>query len=198
MPTTSAPRPVPAQSPTPPAACCQSAAPCACPPVAAAVSAILDQCARFVGALPPDVYTRTSQSIKGGTIGKHVRHTVDHFAAALACLDTRQPIDYDRRSREVPMETSPAVALQAITALRTRVESLDDRALRGPVQIQVMLTGDGTEATLDSSLGRELHFAFHHAVHHHAMLKAIACEFGCEPTPDFGLAPSTINYAKSK
>lgn len=192
MATTSAPRSVPAQS------ACNSGCGCSCPPVAAAVSAILDQCSRFIQALPPEVYTRTSQSIKGGTIGKHVRHTVDHFAAALACLDTRQPIDYDRRSREVPMETSQAVAIQAINALRARVESLDDRALRGPVQIQVMLTGDGTEATLDSSLGRELHFAFHHAVHHHAMLKAIACEFGCEPSAEFGLAPSTINYTKGK
>jgi len=192
MPTNAPARPVPAPTPT---ACTGS---CSCPPVAAAVSAILDQCSRFIQALPPDVYTRTSQSIKGGTIGKHVRHTVDHFAAALACLDTRQPIDYDRRSREVPMETAPAVAIQAIDALRRRVESLDDRALRGPVQIQVMLTADGAEATLDSSLGRELHFAFHHAVHHHAMLKAIACEFGVEPAPEFGLAPSTLNYVKSK
>ncbi len=168
------------------------------PPVAAAVSAILAQCSRFVESLPPEVYTRTSIAIKGGTIGKHVRHSVDHFAAAISALDSGDPIDYDHRSREVPMETSPSLAVRAIDALRQRVERLDEGSLKRPVQIRVMLSGDGSEATLDSSLGRELHFAFHHAVHHHAMLKAIACECGVEPSPEFGLAPSTINYERSR
>jgi len=167
-------------------------------PVAAAAAAILQQCSRFIQAMPEALYARDSRTIKGGTIGKHVRHSVDHFAAALGCLDSSCPIDYDHRSREVPMETSPAVAVRAIDALRLRLESLDERAVRNPVQIRVMLTGDGTEATLDSSLGRELHFAFHHAVHHHAMLKAIASEFNVETPADFGLAPSTINYERTR
>jgi hypothetical protein len=75
------------------------------------------------------------------------------------------------------METTPAVAVGAIQTLRRRLEALDERATASPVRVRVMLTGDGSEATLESSLGRELHFAFHHAVHHHAMLKAIATEF---------------------
>lgn len=168
------------------------------PSVAAAASAILAQCSDFIRAIPASEYTRESRSLKGGTIGKHVRHSVDHFNAAIGCLGNREPIDYDRRSRDVPMESSPAVALAAIDALRRRLESLDDRAIAGPVRIRVMLTGDGTEATLESSLGRELHFAFHHAVHHHAMLKAIAGEFGVSTPAEFGLAPSTINHERSR
>jgi uncharacterized damage-inducible protein DinB len=169
-----------------------------CAPVAAVAAAILDQCARFIEAMPEGVYARESRTLKGGTIGKHVRHTVDHFAAALGCLECGDPIDYDHRSREVPMETSPAVAIGAIAELRGRLASVDERAAASPVRIRVMLTGDGSEATLESSLGRELHFAFHHAVHHHAMLKAIAGEFGAEAPADFGLAPSTINYERSR
>lgn len=168
----------------------------ACPPVAAAASAILEQCARFIQAVPESMYARESRAIKGGTIGKHVRHSVDHFAAALSCLEGGAAIDYDHRSREVPMETSPAVAVRAIAEIRARLESLGVGADERPVKIRVMLAGDGTEATLSSSLGRELHFAFHHAVHHHAMLKAIAGEFGAEAPADFGLAPSTINYER--
>lgn len=168
------------------------------PSVAAAASAILGQCALFIGALPESVYARDSLALKGGTIGKHIRHTVDHFSAALACLDSGEPIDYDNRVREVPMETSPALALDAIGSIRARLDALDGPAIGCPVKIRVMLAGDGTEATLDSSLGRELHFALHHAVHHHAMLKAIAGEFGVEVPAEFGLAPSTINYERSR
>lgn len=167
-------------------------------PVAAAAAAILDQCARFVQAMPEGVYTRESRTIKGGTIGKHVRHSVDHFAAALGCLGSDAVIDYDHREREVPMETSAAVALRTIADLRRRLTAINEPDVRSPVRISVMLAGDGTEATLHSSLGRELHFAFHHAVHHHAMMKAIAAEHGVDAPADFGLAPSTINYERSR
>lgn len=165
--------------------------------VAGAACAVLDQCARFIGCLPEGCYARESRVLKGGTIGKHVRHTVDHFAAAVGGLDAGEPIDYDHRSREVPMETSPTVAMDAIARLRDRLVALDGPAMGRPVRVRVMVAGDGTEATLDSSLGRELHFAFHHAVHHHAMLKAIAGEFGIEAPSDFGVAPSTVNYQRS-
>ena len=164
--------------------------------VAGAACAVLDQCARFIECLPEGCYARESRLLQGGTIGKHVRHTVDHFAAAVGWLDAGEPIDYDHRSREVPMETSPTVAIEAIGRLRHRLVSLDGHAMGRPVRVRVMVAGDGTEATLDSSLGRELHFAFHHAVHHHAMLKAIAGEFGVEAPSDFGVAPSTVNFQR--
>jgi hypothetical protein len=59
-----------------------------------------------------------------------------------------------------------------------------------------MLSGDGHEAELESTLGRELVFATHHAIHHHAMMSAIASEFGIKVGPDFGKAPSTINHER--
>lgn len=166
--------------------------------VAAAAAAILAQCADFLDSIPDDCYARESRTIKGGTIGKHVRHTVDHFAAPLGCLDRDEPVDYDHRAREVPMETSPDVARQTIRTLLARLHAIDDRAAGRPIQIRVMLAGDGTEALLDTSLGRELHFAFHHAVHHYAMLKAIAGEFGVTAPPEFGVAPSTLNFLQAR
>lgn len=166
--------------------------------VAAAAAAILAQCDDFLATIPPECYARESRTIKGGTIGKHVRHTVDHFAAPLGCLDRDEPVDYDHRAREVPMETSPALARQTIGSLLTRLRAIDEPAAARPIQIRVMLADDGTEAVLATSLGRELHFAFHHAVHHYAMLKAIAAEFGVTASPDFGVAPSTLNFLRDR
>ncbi len=163
-------------------------------PVAAAGMAMLDQCAAFVGCVGDREYAADSRTHKGGTMGKHVRHVLDHFRAALdgAAGGTETVIDYDHRARNVPMETDRGAALEAIAALRSRLAALPDTDLTQAVRVRVMLSGDGAEAELRSTLGRELAFASHHAVHHHAMLKAIAAEFAIDPGEEFGKAPSTI------
>jgi hypothetical protein len=51
---------------------------------------------------------------------------------------------------------------------------------------------------LVSTLGRELAFATHHAVHHQAMMKAIAFEFGVEVEECFGKAPATVNAERTR
>jgi uncharacterized damage-inducible protein DinB len=163
----------------------------ACPhPVVAAALAMLDQCDEFVRMVDDPAYVAESRTIAGGTIGKHVRHVLDHFRAALA---GHAVIDYDRRARNVPMETDRREAFAAIEALRRRMRALDAGALEGPVRVRVMLSADGSSGVLTSTLGRELAFAAHHAVHHHAMLRAIGAEFGISVGPDFGKAPSTLH-----
>jgi hypothetical protein len=169
--------------------------------VALAAAALLEQCERFIGGLPASErspYAAPSLRMPGGTIGKHIRHSLDHFRAALEGADSGAAIDYDHRERDVPMETLPGAAVEAICGLRSRLEGLDGAALARPVRVRVMLTGDGTEAELTSTLARELAFATHHAVHHHAMIGVIAGEFGHAVPPGFGKAPSTINYDRSR
>jgi hypothetical protein len=170
-------------------------------PVALAAAALLEQCERFVGGLTlggGSPYAAPSQRMPGGTIGKHIRHSLDHFRAALDGAEAGTAIDYDRRERDVPMETLPEAAMVAIGSLRSKLASLDGDALGRPVRVRVMLTGDGTEAELTSTLARELAFATHHAVHHHAMIGVIAGEFGHAVPPEFGKAPSTIHFDRSR
>jgi Mg2+ and Co2+ transporter CorA len=165
--------------------------------VAHAADAMLHQCSAFVESLPDHAYAVDSKTLKGGTCGKHVRHILDHFSAIFTGLDTSEPIMYDRRERNVPMESSRSAALATIAELRGRLVKTKRPLLSASVRVRVMLAGDGTEAELSSTLGRELAFATHHAVHHHAMLKAIASEFGVDTGSDFGKAPSTINFEHS-
>ncbi len=65
-----------------------------------------------------------------------------------------------------------------------------------PVRVRVMVGADGSTAELRSTLARELAFAAHHAVHHHAMVRAIAAEFGREMPEDLGKAPSTLHHER--
>ena len=165
--------------------------------VAAAAAAILDQCACFAESVDAHAYTADSEALSGGTIGKHIRHTLDHFRAAMHGFDNGATIDYDHRARGVPVETCVQTAAGEARSLRARIEALTSSELGSAVSIRVMLASDGSEASLPSSLARELAFATHHAVHHCAMMKAISKEHGCGCPEGFGVAPSTLNYERS-
>lgn len=155
---------------------------------------ILAQCASFIERLPDGAFTRDSQRVRGGTIGKHVRHTLDHYRALLDGFAGAAVVDYDRRERNVPIESDRREALDAVASIRQRIGALDARALRSGVRIRVMLAGDGAQTELDTTVGRELAFASHHAIHHAAMMRTIAAEFGVEAPSEFGTAPSTLNF----
>lgn len=161
-----------------------------------AAGALLAQAAELLEAMSDEAYSAPSTVLPGGTIGKHLRHVVDHFAAPLidGQDESCECVDYDHRDRDVPMETDRTAAIEKINSLRDCIAKLDADRLRAPMRIRVMLAGDGTSAEMPSSLGRELFFAFHHAVHHNAMIGAIAREHGIDTVEGFGTAPSTLNH----
>jgi hypothetical protein len=159
-----------------------------------AARALLAQCVAFVGDVPEAVFTAESQVMPGGTVGKHLRHVADHYAAILRARRDSATIDYDHRERDVPMEACRDTARRTLASVSDELSTLTERDMHAPVRIRVMVAGDGTETELASSLARELAFATHHAVHHQAMMRAIAGEFGVEASTDFGKAPSTINH----
>jgi hypothetical protein len=164
--------------------------------VAAAAVSLLAQCAALVERLDDGAYTATSTTIRGGTIGKHFRHVLDHFRAAVGCHADGGCIDYDHRDRDVPMETDRRLAMDSIDSLAAGLRRIDDRGLSSAVRVRVMVSADGATAELRSTLARELAFAAHHAVHHLAMIRAIASEFGQELPEDLGRAPSTLNHER--
>lgn len=162
--------------------------------VVAAGCVVLEHCAGMVRGLDDRAYTTPSARLAGGTIGKHLRHVVDHFRAALEGREA--VIDYDHRARNVPMESDRQAAVAAIGGVVEGLERLTDRELSAPVRVLAMLTGDGAEIELGSTLCRELHFAMHHAIHHQAMMRSIAEEFGASVDSEFGKAPSTVHFER--
>ncbi len=162
------------------------------PRVAEQAVAVLSQCSGFVELVPDAVYIAPSSTIKGGSIGTHLRHTLDHFRALIDAHARGEVVLYDRRERGVPIETNRAEAIDLCQRLAGAIADLPPGALDEAVRVQIMLAADGTLAELGSSLGRELAFASHHAIHHCAMMKAIAEEHGQQPQAGFGKAPGTL------
>jgi uncharacterized damage-inducible protein DinB len=167
------------------------------PLVTTAATALLAQCEEFVREVPDAVYTAESQVMPGGTVGKHLRHLIDHYAAILGAIETQGVVDYDHRDRDVPMENSRDVATASLQSIAGSIARLATLSAETPLTIRVMVSGDGAQAVLVSSLGRELAFATHHAVHHQAMMKAIAGELGVEAPTHFGKAPSTLKHERA-
>ncbi|MDQ7013920.1 MAG: hypothetical protein Q9O74_08510 [Planctomycetota bacterium] len=163
--------------------------------VIGAAEGLLGQCGRIVDAMDDESYCCASTVLAGGTIGKHLRHTLDHFGAIVAGAARAETIAYDHRERGVAVETDRAAALDQISTLREGIANLGQN-LGGPVRIRVMLSGDGTEAELDSTIAREVAFATHHGIHHVAMMKAIAGEMGVRLGDEIGKAPSTIQHER--
>lgn len=164
--------------------------------VCLAADAILDQCSAYIDRVSDEQFVQESRVVPGGTIGKHVRHTLDHFRCAITTCCT-EPIDYDHRCRGGCVESDRDEAKKEVATLRSLVGDLSEAELAETVTTRVMLAGDGHTADLESTRAREIFFAMHHAIHHNAILKAIGLELGFECPEGFGTAPSTINFEQA-
>ena len=119
----------------------------------------------------------------------------------------RSNLHYDLRERGCSSEHDMDAATDRIFNVINMLEVVslvhsnsNDAVQQFPVQAYFMLDGDSDsgEYALTSSIGRELGFAAHHAIHHMAMVKLIATETVGLTEDDlpngFGRAPSTLRF----
>ncbi|MGD9688118.1 MAG: hypothetical protein AB7K52_05935 [Phycisphaerales bacterium] len=166
----------------------------AIPAEAAAASELLGRCRALLASLPAEVYVRPSQVLPGGTVGKHMRHLLDHYFALAGAETPGARIDYDHRDRDPATETSVLVGLAMLDRADRQMRALKRESLERTVRVRSMIDAGGAWADHGSTLGRELAFATHHALHHAAMIGAICRELGVAVDPAFGKAPSTTAH----
>ena len=148
------------------------------------------------------------------SVGQHFRHSLDHMELAVKIAErpndpTRANLHYDLRERGCPSEHDMDAAAERIFHIINMLEVVslvqpdndnNSGVQQFPVQAYFMLSGDSSdgEYALTSSIGRELGFAAHHAIHHMAMVKLIATQtvgLAEEDFPEgFGRAPSTVRF----
>lgn len=162
-----------------------------------AADAILEQFVAYIDRVDDDQFVIESKAVPGGTIGKHIRHALDHFRCAITTCCT-QAIDYDHRCRGGNVEKCRDEAKAEIGMLRSLMGELSEEKLNEPMTASVMICSDGQTCDLQTTRAREIFFAMHHAIHHNAILKAIGIELGFECPEGFGTAPSTINFEQAE
>lgn len=98
-----------------------------------------------------------SRLIPGATIGKHLRHALDHYRLLLDVIeDASLPLlSYDRRVRMTLIETSIPDALEAVEIIQHRLRSLpsDGSWLKRKVKLEAVTP---EEVQLETTLGREV------------------------------------------
>jgi hypothetical protein len=154
--------------------------------------AILRQLGETLGLVDDAQYTTEGPS--GATIGGHIRHTLDHYRKLADGYRGSETVAYDRRDRGGSVETDRSAAIGEAGALAEVFAGLDPTQMSFPVRVRAMVSGDGLEAEMESTVVRELWFASHHAIHHAALLKPIFSAVGVALPEAFGRAPSTVNF----
>mmetsp|Transcript_37620 Transcript_37620/g.55098 ORF Transcript_37620/g.55098 Transcript_37620/m.55098 type:complete len:219 (+) Transcript_37620:98-754(+) len=190
--------------------------------------ALIDALTINHGADKARVVFRSACPLIGASIGQHYRHSMDHIelAALVASTGTTEginannsenistpPLHYDLRVRGGTLEHDMDESRKRILSVMDIFQDLElkqqteesDVITNCPVVAHFYLSpsedekgGGSQEIGLTSTIGRELGFCAHHAIHHMAMVKIIALNFAGlsvdELPPDFGKAPSTIIY----
>ncbi|MDN3516450.1 DinB family protein [Aquisalimonas lutea] len=131
----------------------------------------------------------------GSSIGQQARHIIEHGEAVVAAVDG--DADYHHRSRDRATERSRAHAGRRLQRLMYALAELAGTVDGDPpitVRYAVADPSEPAEASLASSLGRELMFLQSHTIHHMALIGIMARLQGVTVPTGFGVAPSTRRY----
>ncbi|KAH6571086.1 hypothetical protein BASA60_007364 [Batrachochytrium salamandrivorans] len=111
-------------------------------------------------------------------------------------------VDYDARKRQASLETDLEIAIAELGRVSEKLQcALSVLDMDTPADVLATTTTEGKPVVLKSSVGREIWFTLHHAIHHGAMIRAISIELGIAPSaipPTLGIAPSTIQHHSCK
>ena len=154
---------------------------------------VLRQLAALIGGVGRD-YGRQPRD-GASSIGRHVRHILDHFAALQAAAGSGR-LDYNARNRDDIVEVDAAVALARVDALVDWLQSgeLADRPLEIESEVSVSRYDN---VRIRGSLHREVIYVINHTIHHIAYAKTIAVQLGIDLDDHLGLAPATATYLRS-
>jgi uncharacterized damage-inducible protein DinB len=140
-------------------------------------------------------YTVKPAILSGASIGQHMRHILE-FYLLLVSGSFLGTICYDKRKRDIKLETNPDFAIQTIERLIKGIDTLDNNL---HIKLEANFTTlNNAQSVINSSVGRELAYCIEHSIHHQALIKAGLIALGMETLADehFGIAYSTIRYRK--
>jgi uncharacterized damage-inducible protein DinB len=159
----------------------------------------LKQGINLVRRLSDDLYQRNDPKFFASCVGKHIRHNTDHYDNFLDGIE-KGKINYDERLRDAGIELNRHFAIRKFEEIITRLENLENSSHNQPVLINSN-EGEGGNSSQNwhvSTIGRELQFLLSHTVHHYALVAMILRLQGFETGKDFGVAPSTLKFERSK
>ena len=156
-----------------------------------ALAALLGQLRDVIVLLPVHCYRAQPAPRVSGSIGAHVRHTLDHVSALLATIEGEE-LSYEHRKRGTRAESDSFAALIAIERLLARIEALENVSLDRPIAFATVFDATWPATWVRTTLAREVAFVIQHTIHHCAIIAVLLDAQGVAVPYGFGVAPSTL------
>lgn len=158
----------------------------------------LDSISALLSSLASDRFTQVQRPYFESSLGKHVRHILDHYLCFLRDLNEGL-IDYDQRMRDCQLETDRDYALTVVGRIKKGLDTLRaEQVISRPLRVLMCNDVDVPNGEVTpSTLGRELQFLQGHSVHHFAIMAVMLRISGDKVVQDFGVAPSTLVHEKT-
>jgi uncharacterized damage-inducible protein DinB len=157
---------------------------------------ITDQINTLLELLDEDVYTQSIPLFHGSTIGEHMRHILEFYICLIEGVG-QATIDYNGRKRNKVLSEQINAAKATLAYINSAINQMSEGQ---DLQILNEFCTEEEEGRSQyySSVGRELQYAFDHAVHHLAIIRmGIQTSFPhLQVDPELGIAPSTLKFRK--
>ncbi|RZJ68932.1 DinB family protein [Flavobacterium sp.] len=141
---------------------------------------------RMIKQLSLKEYCRPWPELHAASIGEHVRHILEMYQ----CLEKAYfsgEIEYDKRERDLALQTQPDVALKVISELAKRLGRTNKTMYLNTILNE-------TELRIPTNFERELLYNLEHSIHHQALIKVGLRQLDMEIEDGFGIAQSTLAY----
>jgi len=154
--------------------------------------AIFRQLTDSIVQLSGEQYNRKIDTLSGATIGQHVRHVVEMFV----CLQegyTTGIVNYEKRKRDITIETSKDIAIQLMEIVAVSLFSNNKELI-----LEAGFDEHSNQLNrLPTNYFREIAYNLEHAIHHMALIKIGIHEVSDIQLPEsYGVASSTIKYRR--
>jgi hypothetical protein len=149
----------------------------------------------IIDQLTPTQYQEKYDLLNGSSLGQHIRHVLEFYTCLADGMDTGV-VDYDKRKRNLKIETDPNYAQVVLDGLMAKFccPHLDDMILSNCIEY------NGVVIHTKSSLSRELVYLIEHSIHHFAIMQIAIknCCGGVNIPASFGVAYSTTKHKESQ
>lgn len=154
---------------------------------------IIRQITNLLDTISNQIYTQPLDVFKGVSIGQHFRHILDFYLCLIKGME-QGTVDYAGRDRNPRAESDVYFIKQAFCDIAQMIDRFSEET---PVKVWGDFSAQAEHRpVVVSSIGRELMFAYDHAVHHLAMIKIgiAAAAPHVHLDHNLGIAPSTIKH----
>ncbi len=138
-------------------------------------------------------YATPVDLLSGATVGQHVRHIIEFFQELITGYENAT-VNYDRRNRNLVLETDRREVIDLLSAMTLAVD-LPDKDL---LLVAHLSLEDAEPVVIRTNYFRELLYNLEHTVHHMALLRIGISQVTAITLPaHFGVAASTIKFRQT-